>query len=145
MRKTGGLLLIGLIGLTACSAPSPSAEPSATESSATSNIRPLLSVPSESAIPTPTASLPPEFYDDSARGRYLAGVKKALNAWRDGVVPSDDDLLKGAEVACGLFASGKSREDIADMAGSSDIAKDNAAAIASFSSRELCTEYNTFR
>jgi hypothetical protein len=88
--------------------------------------------------------MPPEFYDDSARGRYLAGVKKALNAWRDGVIPSDEDLLKGAEVACGLRAQGKTVEDIGGMAGESDIARDNAAAVAAYAGRELCTAYNKF-
>ncbi|MET4539191.1 hypothetical protein ABIE37_000946 [Arthrobacter bambusae] len=61
-------------------------------------------MPTESAIPTPTASLPPEFYDDSARGRYLAGGKKALNAWRDGVIPSDQELIQAGGAACELFA-----------------------------------------
>jgi hypothetical protein len=148
MRKIGGLLLIFMLGLTGCSATNaadPASSAPAAESGNSSRIAPLVAIPSESATPTPSASLPPEFYDDSARGRYLAGVKKALNAWRDGVIPSDDDLLKGAEVACGLFAAGKSREDIADMAGPNEIAKDNAAAVASFASRELCTAYNTFR
>lgn len=102
-------------------------------------------MPSESAIPTPTASLPPEFYDDSARGRYLAGVKKALNAWRDGVIPSDEELLKGAEISCGLLAQGKTWTDIGGMAGDSTIARDNAAAVAVYASRNLCTAYNTDR
>ncbi|QOT16474.1 hypothetical protein [Paenarthrobacter sp. YJN-5] len=147
MRKLGGLIIIGLLGLTACSAPSGEATPAATSSEsavASSKIAPLLAVPSASAVPSPTAGLPPEFYDDSARGRYLAGVKNALNAWRDGVIPSDDDLLKGAEVACGLFAEGKSREDIAGLAGSDAIAIENAAAVASYASRDLCTQYSTF-
>ncbi|AOY72048.1 hypothetical protein ARZXY2_2518 [Arthrobacter sp. ZXY-2] len=95
-------------------------------------------------IPTPTASLPPEFYDDSARGRYLAGVKKALNAWRDGVIPSDDDLLKGAEVSCGLYDQGKTTEEISALAGSDSIAGDNAYAVAAYAGRYLCTKYNRF-
>ncbi len=147
MRKIGGLILLGLLGLTACSAPAGESaqSPSATETAGSSKIAPLLSMPSESAIPTPTESLPPEFYDDSARGRYLAGVKKALNAWRDGVIPSDEELIEAGGVACGLFAAGKSREDIAGMAGPNETAVENAAAVASYASRDLCTQYSTFR
>lgn len=147
MRKLGGLVLIGLLGLTACSAPAGEATPTATSAqsaAAASKIAPLLSIPSESAIPTPTVILPPEFYNDSARGRYLAGVKKALNAWRDGVIPSDDELVEAGGVACGLLASGQTIEDIGGMAGASEIARDNAAAVAAFAGRDLCTAYNKF-
>lgn len=147
MRKLGGLILLGLLGITACSAPAGEAapSPSAAESAGSSKLAPLLSMPSEGAAATPTASLPPEFYDDSARGRYLAGVKKALNAWRDGVIPSDDELIQAGGVACDLFAQGKSREDIAGMAGPNEIAVENAAAVASYASRDLCVQYSTFR
>lgn len=148
MRKLGGLILIGLLGLTACSAPSGEATPTATSSEsagASSKIAPLLAVPSASAVPSPTASLPSEFYDDSARGRYLAGVKNALNAWRDGVIPSDAELIEAGGVACGLLAQGKTRNEIGALAGGDSIAGDNAVAIAAYAGRDLCTQYSNFR
>ncbi|QSZ49417.1 hypothetical protein [Arthrobacter sp. D5-1] len=147
MRKIGGLVLLGLLGLTACSAPAGEVAPtaSATESASASKIAPLLSMPSESVSATPTASLPPEFYDDSARGRYLAGVKKALNAWRDGVIPSDEELIEAGGVACGLLAQGKTRNEIGALAGGDSIAGDNAVAVAAYAGRDLCTQYSNFR
>lgn len=146
MRKIGGLLLIGMLALAGCSAPTagdtaPSAN--ATGDASSSRIAPLLAAPSESAAPTPSASLPPEFYDDSARGRYLTGVKKALNAWRDGVIPSDEVLLEGAAQACQLFAQGKTYVEIGDLAGDTELKKTNGVAVAVYASRNLCTQYNT--
>jgi hypothetical protein len=146
MRKIGGIVLVGLLGLTACSASAgaESAPSPGSSETAASRIDPLVSVPSESAIPTPTASLPPEFYDDSARGKYLAGVKKALNAWRDGIVPSDDDLIRGAEASCALYDQGKTTEEISAFAGPDGVAGDNAYAVAAYAGRYLCTKYNRF-
>ena len=146
----GIVLIVGAVSLTACSAPAATDAPTASPS-AGSSVAPLHAAPTESGTPTPSASapasasssLPPEFYDDSARGKYLAGVKKALNAWRDGVVPSDVDLLKGAEVSCGLFAQGKTHTEIGAMGGTTSIARDNASAVAIYASRFLCTKYNT--
>jgi len=73
----------------------------------------------------------------------LAGVKKALNAWRDGVIPSDDALLEGAAQACQLFAQGKSWNEIAALAGTTNLQQENGAAVAVYASRNLCTKYNT--
>jgi len=88
-------------------------------------------------------TLSPEFSDDSAQARYLAGVKKALNAWRDGVIPSDAALLEGAAQACQLFAQGKTYMEIAALAGSTNLQQENGAAVAVYASRNLCTKYNT--
>jgi len=148
----GTILLAAALGLTACAGPSTSGsapEPSATASetaSQTAKIAPLFAsaATTAAASPSASASLPSEFYDDSARGKYLAGVKKALNAWRNGVIPSDEELLKGAEVSCGYLAEGKTWADIGAMAGPDEIAMDNASAVASYASRFLCTKYNTF-
>jgi len=102
--------------------------------------------PSKAIAPllaAPTATLAPEFADESAKARYLAGVKKSPNAWRDGVIPSDDVLLEGAAQACQLFAQGKTYEEIGALAGSTDIQRSNGVAVAVYASRNLCTKYNT--
>lgn len=147
MGKLGGILLLAaVVGLTACNGEAvegaPESSPSASESV---NASPEITAPTETATPTPTPTitLPPEFYDNSARGKYLAGVKKALNAWRDGVVPSDEELLKDAEAACGLFAKGKTYVEIGALAGNDDIKRSNGVAVAVYASRFLCTKYNT--
>lgn len=143
MRKIGGLVLIGLLGLTACSAPeaptpeassSASATAAATESAA-QRIAPLL------AAPSPAESVAPEFDDENAQSKYLAGVKKV---WR-GDVPSDEILLKAGGASCTLFAEGKNYNQIAQMSATTEAEADNAAAAAVYASRNLCTQFNTDR
>lgn len=95
-------------------------------------------------VPTPSQpDLAPEFKDESLRAKYLEGVKHALNAWRDGVIPPDEVLIDGAAQACKLFAEGKTYSEIGALAGDNDIVQTNGAAIAVYASRTFCTEYNT--
>jgi len=142
MRKIGGLLLIGMLGLAGCSSPgvNESAPPTSsasptTEAGAPSRIAPLLSAPS------PAESIAPEFDDQSAQARYLAGVKKV---WRGDILP-DEILLKAGGASCTLFAEGKNYNEIAQMSGTSEVEGDNAAAVAVYASRTLCTQFNTDR
>lgn len=145
MRKLGGLILIGLLGLTACASPAADPAPSATSSgtgaasatadAAAQRIAPLLSAPS------PAESVAPNFDDQSAQARYLEGVKKV---WR-GDVPSDEILLKAGGASCSLFAEGKNYNEIAAMAGTTEVDVDNGAAAAVYASRILCTQFNTDR
>jgi hypothetical protein len=141
MRKIGGLLLIGVLGLAGCSAPggndlaaTSTASPTA-EAATSSRIAPLLSAPS------PAESVAPEFDDQSAQARYLAGVKKV---WRGGI-PSDEILLKAGGASCILFSEGKNYNEIAQMSGTTEVEGDNAAAVAVYASRTLCTQFNTDR
>lgn len=99
---------------------------------------PLVTVPKPSQ-----PDLAPEFKDESLRAKYLEGVKHALNAWRDGVIPSDDILVERAAQACKLFAEGKTFMQIGALAGGSELARENGGAIAVYASRTFCTEYNT--
>ena len=131
MGKIGGLALVAVLGLTGCA--SSAVEPASAPTSA----------PAQRVAPSPSVTLSPEFSDDSAQARYLAGVKKALNAWRDGVIPSDAALLEGAAQACQLFAQGKTYMEIAALAGSTNLQQENGAAVAVYASRNLCTKYNT--
>ena len=146
MRKLGGIILLSAaIGLTACSEPASQAiGPSPATSSTAANpsadaaaqkIAPLL------AAPSPAASVAPEFDDQSAQAKYLAGLKKV---WR-GDIPSDEILLKAGGAACSLLAEGKHWSDIGGMAGPDGADIDNAAATATYASRNLCTPYNTDR
>ncbi|QSZ53076.1 hypothetical protein AYX19_08745 [Paenarthrobacter ureafaciens] len=117
--------------------PSASDTPSQSSSAdaAAKRIAPLL------AAPSPAASVAPEFDDQSAQAKYLAGIKKV---WR-GDVPSDEILLKAGGAACSLLAEGKHWSDIGGMAGPDGADVDNAAATATYASRNLCTQYNTDR
>lgn len=140
MGKLGGLALIAALTLTACSAPA--ATPDASEAptasaseTANQRIAPLL------AAPAPAESVAPEFNDESAQAKYLAGVKKV---WR-GDIPSDEILLKAGGSACTLFSEGKNRNEIAEMAGTSEVEVDNANFAAVHASRNLCTQFNTDR
>lgn len=143
MRKLGGLILIGLLGLTACSAPAAEVPPgttatataSASADAAAQRIAPLL------AAPAPAESVAPGFDDDSDQAKYLAGVKKV---WR-GDIPTDEILLKAGGASCTLFAEGKNYNEIAALAGSSEVDVDNGAAAAVYASRTLCTKFNTDR
>jgi hypothetical protein len=131
MGKLGGLVLVVALGLTGCSAQtSPESSPAPLQ-----GVAPLVAVP--------TATLAPEFTDPTNRDKFLAGVKKSPNAWRDGVIPSDDELLQGAAQACQLFAQGKTHTEIAALAGNTNIKQDNGDAIAVHASRNFCTKYNT--
>jgi hypothetical protein len=139
MGKLGGLILLTALALTGCAA---QAAPAPSESAAPlKGVAPLVAAPA----PAPSESLPPEFSDESAQARYLAGVKKALNAWRDGVIPSDDVLLEGAARACQLFAQGKTYVEIGALAGGTELQQTNGVAVAVYASRNLCTAYNTDR
>lgn|GEM_PF-2957535 len=51
--------------------------------------------------------------------------------------------MKGAEISCGLFAQGKSYDEIGKLAGSSDIQVNNGMAIAVYSARVFCPGYST--
>ncbi|SDW32761.1 hypothetical protein SAMN04487912_102341 [Arthrobacter sp. cf158] len=145
MRKIGGLLLIGALALTGCSAaetatnqretPGPTASASASPDAAAQRIAPLL------AAPAPAESVAPGFDDESAQAKYLAGVKKV---WR-GDIPSDEILLKAGGASCTLFAEGKNYNEIASLAGTAEVDVDNAAAAAVYASRTLCTQFNTDR
>lgn len=143
MGKLGGIVVFAAaLALTACSAPNaetaaPSASPStnASESAAAQRIAPLL------AAPSPAASVAPEFDDESAQSKFLAGVKKV---WR-GDIPSDEILLKAGGASCTLFAEGKNYNEIAALAGTSEVDVDNGAAVAIYASRALCTQFNTDR
>ncbi|WOC60105.1 hypothetical protein RI444_16530 [Paenarthrobacter sp. AT5] len=145
MRKLGGIILLAAaVGLSACSMPpAATVEPSASDTpsqsssadAAAKRIAPLL------AAPSPAASVAPEFDDQSAQAKYLAGIKKV---WR-GDVPSDEILLKAGGAACSLLAEGKHWSDIGGMAGPDGADVDNAAATATYASRNLCTQYNTDR
>lgn len=149
MRKLGGILLVvAALGLTACSGPpSPSSGPTEpgsfsgtattdqTAEAAAQRIAPLL------AAPAPAESIAPEFDDQSAQARYLASLKKI---WR-GDVPTDEILLKAGGSACSLLAEGRHWSDIGGMAGPDSADIDNAAATATYASRNLCTQYNTDR
>lgn len=150
MNKLGGtLLLVAALGLTACSGPtSPASVPTEPKSvsgaptidptaeAAAQRIAPLL------AAPSPAESIAPEFDDQSAQAKYLAGLKKV---WR-GDVPTDEVLLKAGGASCTLFAEGKNYTEIARLSGATSEADgDNAAAAAIYASRNLCTQYNTDR
>lgn len=127
MGKLGGLVLVSVLALTGCAAQASAApEPKASVAPLT-GVAPLVVAPAE----------------QTARDKFLAGVKKSPNAWRDGVIPSDDALLEEATHACKLFAQGKSYEEIAALAGTTDIQQTNGAAVAVWASRNFCTEYNT--
>ncbi|MGO4143814.1 hypothetical protein AB4Y77_01905 [Paenarthrobacter sp. YAF11_1] len=145
MKKITILVAAAALALTGCSAAGEVADPSTPEAAASSEpatasekIAPLLAAP---AAPSP--SLPPEFSDESAQGKYLAGVKKAVNAWRDGVIPSDGVLLEGAAHACSLFAQGMTYTEIGALAGENEAQRTNGVAVAVYASRYLCTAYNT--
>lgn len=146
MNKLGGiLLLVAALGLTACSGPtSPASAPTEsgpvsgapTAEAAAQRIAPLL------VAPSPAESIAPEFDDQSAQAKYLAGLKKV---WR-GDVPTDEVLLKAGGASCTLFAAGKNYTEIARLSGATSEADgDNAAAAAIYASRSLCTQFNTDR
>lgn len=145
MRKLGGIILLAAaVGLSACSMPpAATVEPSASETpsqsssadAAAKRIAPLL------AAPSPAASVAPEFDDQSAQAKYLAGLKKV---WR-GDVPSDEILLKAGGASCTLLAEGKNYNQIAQMSATTEAEADNAAATAVYASRNLCTQFNTDR
>lgn len=147
MGKLGGILLIAVaLGLSACNGEAVEGAPESSPSvSGSVTASPEITAPTETATttPIPTVTLPPEFYDDSARARYLAGVKQANNAWRDGIIPPDEDLIKGAEIACGLFAQGKNYKEIGRLAGSTDTQMNNGQAIAVYAARVFCPGYST--
>jgi hypothetical protein len=137
MRKLGGIILLSALALTACSAPTTTTEaaPSASASEAASTkIAPLL------AAPSPSATLPPEFTDESARSRFLEGVKKN---WRGDALPSDDVLVQRGAESCALFDQGLTMGEIGERGGSTEIEWDNAGAIAVYASRVFCTQHNT--
>ncbi|MET4094559.1 hypothetical protein [Arthrobacter sp. UYCu712] len=138
MEKLGGLVLIALLALTGCSAPA-ATEPATTSTPASTEadqrIAPLL------AAPAPAESVAPEFDDESAQSKYLEGVKKV---WR-GDIPSDEILLKAGGASCTLFSEGKNYNEIAQMSGTTEAEGDNAASVAIYASRNLCTQYNTDR
>ncbi len=138
MGKLGGIILLSALALSGCAA-APTAEPAPTAKettvSASQRIAPLL------AAPAPAKSVAPEFDDESAQGKYLAGVKRV---WR-GDIPSDEFLLKAGGAGCTLLSEGKTWADIGGMAGPDPLDIDNAAAAATYASRTLCTQYNTDR
>lgn len=141
MKKTTAALALAAatIALAGCSAaqavPGPSTAPTTTDSS---KVAPLLAAPE-----TSTAAPLPQLGDETARSGYLAGVKKAVNAWRDGNIPADAVLLEGAAQACALFAQGMTYTEIGALAGEDEIQRTNGMAVAVYASRHLCTAYNT--
>lgn len=141
MRKIGGLILLVSVALTGCSTAVEGSTP--TESGPASSQAPSAVAAPLLATPSPTVTLPPAFTDESAKAGYLAGVKKALNAWRDGVIPSDEVLLDGAAQACQQYAAGKTYVEIGAMAGEAELQQANGVAVAVYASRHFCTEYNT--
>ncbi|YCH09491.1 hypothetical protein ACTAQJ_07955 [Arthrobacter sp. alpha11c] len=136
MRKIWGLILLVSVGLTGCSSAgagsTPSSEPSTSDTS--SAAAPLL------AAPAPAEALPSAFTDESARARFLEGVKKN---WRGGNLPSDDALVQRGAESCALFDQGLTMGEIGERGGSTEIEWDNAGAIAVYASRVFCTKHNT--
>ncbi|MCF3137656.1 hypothetical protein LRQ04_00165 [Paenarthrobacter sp. AR 02] len=148
MRKTWGLILLVSVGLTGCSSGGAEAVPAGStpapsEPAITVSPTPPASAAPFLAAPVPTTALPPAFADESTKAKYLNGVKSSLNAWRDGVRPSDETLLVGAAQACSLFAQGMTYTEIGALAGENDIQRTNGVAVAVYASRNFCTEYNT--
>ncbi|MET3920341.1 hypothetical protein [Arthrobacter sp. UYEF20] len=91
--------------------------------------------------PAPAKSVAPEFDDESAQRTYLEGVKKV---WR-GDIPSDEVLLKDGGASCTLFSEGKNWSEIGTTAGPGPLDIENAAAAATYASRNLCMQFNTDR
>jgi hypothetical protein len=137
MGKLGGIILLSALALSGCAAPAAQTVPSSAPptTAADQRIAPLL------AAPAPAESVAPEFNDESAQSKYLAGVKKV---WR-GDIPPDDVLLKVGGASCTLFSEGKNYNDIAAMAGTSEVDVDNGASAAIYAGRNLCTQFNPDR
>ncbi|UOD81979.1 hypothetical protein [Paenarthrobacter ureafaciens] len=148
MKKIGGLILLVSLGLTGCSTAGNEAAPAVSKPATFEPVPTVTPTPTTTAAPflaapVPTTALPPAFTDESTKAKYLDGVKNSLNAWRDGVRPSDETLLVGAAQACSLFAQGMTYTEIGALAGENDIQRTNGVAVAVYASRNFCTEYNT--
>ena len=138
MRKIGGILLLSVIALSACSAPAPVPPGVAAESQAPAGkMAPLVAAP---PVAAPAVTLPPVYADATAREKFLVGVKKN---WRGSDLPADDTLINRGAESCALFDQGLTMGEIGERGGSTEVEWDNAGAIAVYASRVFCTEHNT--
>lgn len=147
MRKLGGLLLIGVLALTACSAPAEELAPGALADdgpsptqSATPDITAAPIAPQAVAEET-AASLSGEFGDPATDAAFLEVMKEK---WA-GVLPTDAELIGAAKFACDALADGKDYDHTGavDASTGDEYAQFNSTVLSAYASVHYCTEYNT--
>jgi Protein of unknown function (DUF732) len=142
MGKFWGLLLIGALALTACSAPADTAAPAPAPVPPTSATATITAAPIAPKVAAKTAPTGPSVIGDpTADAAFLSKIKES---WR-GEAPADGELLSAAKFACDELAAGKQWNEIRPVQGTTDDEVENSLSITAWAGRTYCTAYNPDR